>query len=537
VKFESHQGVMEAGLLLMLPALLSQGLLKTTDLYQLPANHYYGVRSTVMTLAFMFLARIRNPEQIKQCRPGEIGKIIGLDRIPEARCLRDKIRLLSEQHQASHLNRVLVDHWYQSPTEEGSFLYIDGHVRIYYGQLATLPAKYVSRQKLCLSATTEYWVNDAQGLPVMMVMGELTEKLEQAISEQIIPELKKTVLLGGPSTSPESTPRCTLVFDREAYHPAFFATLWQQHSIAVITYRKNVRDSWPEESFKDMTVNILDQVVTMRLCEQLTTLAGVSLREIRRLGEDGHQTSIITTHGTIPTPVVAGRMFGRWSQENFFRYLMADYDFDKMVQFGVEAIDENRQVINPLYRKVNYRLKKHREKLQRLKAQLYPLADQTMEATVDAIPQITQKQIALKEKIEAYQDIEAQVLSERRNTPARIRLKDMGKQQRYNKLKHESKMLINIIKMICYRAETAVANLLMEHLANGREEKRMVVKQIMQTPADLEPDYQNKTLTVTLHTLAAPRFNFAAAKVAHLLTQTETLFPGSDLKLIFKTTA
>ena len=34
----------------------------------------------------------------------------------------------------------------------------------------------------------------------------------------------------------------------------------------------------------------------------------------------------------------------------------------------------------------------------------------------------------------------------------------MPEQNRYNKLKQESKMLMNIIKMICYRAETAVAN-------------------------------------------------------------------------------
>ncbi|HVB04059.1 MAG TPA: hypothetical protein VNE41_10125 [Chitinophagaceae bacterium] len=39
VKFESHQGVMEAGLLFPLPALQSVGLLKTSDLFQLPADH------------------------------------------------------------------------------------------------------------------------------------------------------------------------------------------------------------------------------------------------------------------------------------------------------------------------------------------------------------------------------------------------------------------------------------------------------------------------------------------------------------------
>ena len=291
----------------------------------------------MLTLAFMALARIKNPEQLKQCKPGEIGKIIGLDRIPEVRCLRDKIKLLVDQQQAQQLNRLLIDHWYEQPDTESSFLYIDGHVRIYYGHKANLPTKYVSRQKLCLSATTEYWVNDAAGLPVMMVMGELTEKLEQVIEEQIIPELKKTVLLPIQEDGPQNQPSLpTLIFDREAYHPAFFHRLWEEHHIPVITYRKNVKDKWPEESFVTMEVTVLNQSVTMQICEQRTTLSGFEFREIRRLSADGHQTSIITTNEQISTSTVAGRMFGRWSQENFFRYLIADYDFDKMINFGIE---------------------------------------------------------------------------------------------------------------------------------------------------------------------------------------------------------
>ncbi|MGH2643676.1 MAG: putative transposase [Chitinophagaceae bacterium] len=47
----------------------------------------------------------------------------------------------------------------------------------------------------------------------------------------------------------------------------------------------------------------------------------------------------------------------------------------------------------------------------------------------------------------------------------------------------------------------------------------------------------DKTLTVILHTLSANRFNHAAQKLSELLNQTETIFPGSDLRLIFKTTA
>ncbi|MBC7866808.1 MAG: hypothetical protein H7X88_04670 [Gloeobacteraceae cyanobacterium ES-bin-316] len=91
--------------------------------------------------------------------------------------------------------------------------------------------------------------------------------------------------------------------------------------------------------------------------------------------------------------------------------------------------------------------------------------------------------------------------------------------------------------MICYRAETAVANELGAYLLNAKDEKRMPVKQIIQNNADLVPDYQNKILTIILHTLSAPRYNQAAAKLSDILNQTETIFPGTDLQLKFKISA
>ena len=65
----------------------------------------------------------------------------------------------------------------------------------------------------------------------------------------------------------------------------------------------------------------------------------------------------------------------------------------------------------------------------------------------------------------------------------------------------------------------------------------MLVKQIIQNNADLKADYENKILTVVLHSLSAPRFNAAAAKLTKILNQTETIFPGTDLTFKFKTSA
>jgi hypothetical protein len=311
--------------------------------------------------------------------------------------------------------------------------------------------------------------------------------------------------------------------------------LWEVYKIAIITYRKNVKEEWDADSFKSTNTRVLLQDVPMLICEQEVTLDETPFREVRRLTETGHQTSIITNNRQISTSVIAGRMFGRWVQENFFRYMIADYDLDKITEFGVEAIEESKQIINPEYRKVNHKLKKHREKTQRLKAKLYPLIEQGIDAPIEQMPQLSAVQQAIQIKIEQLYQQEKLLLKERQDLPARITLKEMPPDKRYNKLKHESKMMINIIKMICYRAETSAANILAEKLARDQEEKRMLVKQIIKNNADIIPDYQNKTLTVVLHSLSNNRSNLAAQHLADLLNDTQTVFPSTELKIIFKT--
>jgi hypothetical protein len=132
------------------------------------------------------------------------------------------------------------------------YFYIDGHVRVYSGYEAVLQKKFDSRQKLCLEGTTEYWVNNQVGEPFMVFMGELNSKLKDAILQQIVPALldaTKDIVSEDALEKDKDLPRFTLIFDREAYEPTFFKFLWDTYRIAIIYYRKNVKDLWPEELF------------------------------------------------------------------------------------------------------------------------------------------------------------------------------------------------------------------------------------------------------------------------------------------------
>ena len=110
----------------------------------------------------------------------------------------------------------------------------------------------------------------------------------------------------------------------------------------------------------------------------------------------------------------------------------------------------------------------------------------------------------------------------------------MEEDVRYNKLDIESKLLQNVIKMICYRAETNFTLLISADYKKKLNEMRALVKSIINTKANIMPDYKNKTLTVELYSLSNPRDNKAVTNILVLLNDSRTLFPGTDLRLIYK---
>ncbi len=66
----------------------------------------------LIVLAFMTMARVRNPEQLRDLAPGEWGLLLGLDRCPEIKTLREKIRLIAGSPDTAHQwQMALAERW------------------------------------------------------------------------------------------------------------------------------------------------------------------------------------------------------------------------------------------------------------------------------------------------------------------------------------------------------------------------------------------------------------------------------------------
>lgn len=529
-QFEHQESVLNAGVLFAIPALISQGFERFFKIFNPLPSGFYGLHHVILTLCFMALCRIKNPEQLKMHSPGEMGKLLGLDRIPEVGYFRKKLKQITDQSKCDELHTELFHSWVEKMPE--MYFYIDGHVRVYHGDKANLPKRFVSREKLCLSGTTEFWVNDQQGLPLLVVTGELNEKLKSAI-EEIIPKILKET----PPVTQPGEPVFTIVVDREAYEPAWFKKLWTEYRVAIITYRKNVKDEWGKSLFNNTDVQINNINVTMQLCEMGVQLNELWFREIRKLSDSGHQTSIITTHPSLSMQNTAAKMFSRWTQENFFKYMISDFDFDRMIEYGTEAVNQKKTIPNPEYKTLTYQIKKAREKKSRLQASIFQKMENINKTGMENLGSTIIKSTLLIEKINGYNNEINLLLEKRANQPSRISIAEMPEEKRYNKLITESKKLKNAVIMVAYRAESALYNIMSEFYKSNEKEGRVILKEVFTSDADMIPDYENQKLTVRLHSLSTPRANEAVKELCAFLNQTETHFPFTNLQLIFETVA
>ena len=536
VKFQPALDVPSGGVLFALPALLACGLLKHTKKHFSLPKGYYQIASIFLFLAFMALCRLRSVEQIRFKPPGEWGKILGLDRSPEARTLRNKIHILSEDGQPMKWSADLCAQWMEASPEDAHCLYIDGHVRVYHGNQTKLPRHYVARQRLCLRATTDYWVNAMDGQPFFLVNMAIDPGLIKVLEEDIVPRLEKEVPNQPTEKELEADPllhRFTLVFDREGYSPDFFKKM-KERRIACLTYHKFPGEAWPDDEFQVRKVKLVSgEVVEMALAERGTYVGNkLWVREVRKKKKDGGQTSILSTDYHMDLAPMAAAMFARWSQENYFCYMREHYGLDRLADYGTEDIPGTVRVVNPDYRKLDGQVRRNAAILSRKLAEFGGM-NLNEEIAPKKVEQYQRIKGELREEITQLQvDIEG-FKQKRKATVRHITVAQLPEKQRFSRLSTQTKHFIDTIKMIAYRAETSMVHIVREQMARN-DDARSLLRSIYSTDADLLPDEDNATLTVRLHHLANHATDETLRHLCAELNETETIFPGTNLRLIFE---
>jgi hypothetical protein len=516
--FRSGGRIPRAGVLLALPALVASDVFGIArEVYGSLGPAFYGLRTTLVALLLMALLRIKRPEGLKEHAPGDLGRLLGLDRAPEVKTLRRKLSRLAAVGRATEFGRALARHRVAARGTAMGFLYVDGHVRVYHGA-RTLPKAHVARMRLAMPATTDYWVNDATGDPLFVVTAEANAGLVNMLPP-VLDEVRRLV----------GERRVTVVFDRGGYSPALFLRLITA-GFDILTYRKGRVPRVSRARFQRHEASVDGRKVAYDLADQGVRLLGgkLRLRQVTRRSEDGHQTPVLTSRRDLPAVEVAARMFGRWRQENFFKYLREEYALDALVDYTVVPADPTRDVPNPRWRELDAQLRQARAELARLAAAYGAEAFVNPERARPTMRGFKIAQGKLGHQIRAALKRVTSLEAARARVPKRVPVANVVEGE-VVRLAPERKLLTNLIKMVAYQAESDLVRLVAPHYKRVEDEGRTLIQSALAGPADLV--VTDTELRVVLAPLSSPHRTRALAALCDELDRARIRFPGSRLRL------
>jgi hypothetical protein len=510
-----------AGVLLAIPALMDSGVIAVArDVYGSVGPAFYGLRTTIVTLLMMALLRIRRPEGLKEHSPRQLGRLLGLDRAPEVKTLRGKLARLAAFGRAAPFGRALAERRVAQRGHAMGFLYVDGHVRVYHGK-QQIPKTHVARMRISMSATTDYWINDAGGDPLFVVPTEANKGLVKTLPP-ILDEVRALV----------GERRVTVVFDRGGWSPKLFKKLIEE-GFDILTYRKGKFRRVGRKHFQLHEATIDGQAIRYVLADQGIRLRNrLRLRQVTRLGDDGHhQTPIVTSRRDLTAIELAYRMFARWRQENFFKYLREEYALDALLTPDVEAADPDRDVPNPVRAKLNAQLRQARAELHRLHAEYGLEAVKNREEVRRTMRGFKIAHAAAGRQILKAMERVGDLERRRAAVPTRVPVRQVV-QGEVVKLEVERKHLTDILKMVAYQAESDLLQMLAPSYRRVEEEGRTLIQNALAASGDMQ--VSDNELLISLDPLSSPHRNKAIAALCQELNATRTRFPGSNLRLRFE---
>jgi hypothetical protein len=397
------------------------------------------------------------------------------------------------------------------------FLYIDGHVRVYHGQ-HRLPKAHVARMRLSMPATTDYWVNDTVGDPLLVITAEANAGLVKMFPI-ILPEIHRLV----------GTRRVTVVFDRGGFSPRLFQEILAA-GFDILTYRKGHCPRIPRRAFRSHRTVLEGQSIDYLLADQEVRLlrGRLRLRQVTRLADDGHQTPILTSRRDLPAVQIAYRMFERWRQENFFKYLREEFALDALAEHGVEPDNPEREVPNPEWARADAQLRQAHARWDRLQAEYGLEAFTNVEQRRRTMRGFKIAQGKLGQQIwEAWQRVEK--LETRRNkVPRRVPVQTVSPEP-VVKLAPEIQHLVNLVKMVAYQAESDLFRAVEPHYRRVADEGRTLIQSAMLSAADLRVTATE--LEIVIASQSSLHRSKAIAALCAELNRTGTCFPGSSLRL------
>jgi hypothetical protein len=211
---------------------------------------------------------------------------------------------------------------------------------------------------------------------------------------------------------------------------------------------------------------------------------------------------------------------------------MQHFAIDLLSEYGTEKIpDTKRPVVNPARRTLDQRRRTLQSQLHQRQARygaltLHPESDPTEVAAWE------RDKAELVEEIQHTEHELEEVKKQQQATPKHLSWDALPEEAQCERLAPSRKRLLDTVKMIAYRAETAMAGIIREVLSRA-DDARSLLRDLYTRTADIVPDERTGTLGVRVHASSNPRHDRAIGHLLKQLTAAEQTYPGTKLKLTY----
>lgn len=450
-----------AGLFLLWPFLHLLGFneLVNTIFESIRAKLFF-VRESLLTIFLLAFLRCTSIEDYKSLEKRQLGLFWEGSRGMDLRTLRRKLDLLSSQNKALDFLTQLARRYQHIGLVELGILYFDGHFIPYYGD-KNLHKGFFSQRRLAICGQNQFFLNDSRGRPIFFWLRAADQTLRKMIPKAV-PQIQELT----------GQQRFTIVFDRGGFSSGLFRSLEESH-ITFITYQRGAEERVDPSAFNPYTIQYRYREQQAELAELGYIGMGPARYRliVRKKGEK--QTFILTNDWQQSIDRIATIMFNRWSQENFFKYMVREYHLNSLLSYLSEETPEMIMVKNPARienRSMKKQLEKQLQQVDRFLAQKLagPRKRALSKKMEQRIQEAKERSVEIKESIK-------QLNIEHKQMPAKIPASQLGDNRPREILCQEKKVLVDSLKLMAYNAEEWLLDILTKEYKDYRDFRRVLL--------------------------------------------------------------
>lgn len=188
-------------------------------------------------------------------------------------------------------------------------------------------------------------------------------------------------------------------------------------------------------------------------------------------------------------------------------------------------------MVNPSWRELDGQSRSLKGKLTQRQARFAALTLHP-EADPSQVPKWEQRKAELLEEIEQLEHELEEVKRRMKETPQHLKWDELPQENKFERLAPSRKRLTDTVKMIAYRAETAMAGIVREELART-DDARSLLRDLFRSEADIFPDTKGGVLHVNVHPMSNARSNRAIQHLLDHLNVAAFTYPGANLQLVY----